>query len=80
MSLQLPSGCVALDMARDGVINSKGDEMNITIQKDDFIVDKKGMSLFYYILQSLDIPLKERDVIDQVDVEVKSFETFREDE
>lgn len=28
MSLQPPSGHVLLDMARDGVINSKGDEMD----------------------------------------------------
>lgn len=54
--------------------------MNITLHKDDFLQDKEGRSLFYYVLQALHIPLPQRNVIDQVDIEVKRFETFKEDE
>ena len=54
--------------------------MNVTLQRDDFIVDKKGMSLFYYVLEALNIPMAKRDRIDQVDIKVVSFETFMDDE
>ena len=54
--------------------------MNITLHKDDFLQEKTGRSLFYYVLQALGIPRGRRGVIDQVDVEVERFETFKEDE
>ena len=52
-------------------------EMYIVLQKDDFITDKKGTSLFYYVLQSLYVPMYERDDITQLEIEVKSFKANR---
>ena len=51
--------------------------MYIVLQKDDFITDKKGTSLFYYVLQSLYVPMYERDDITQLEIEVKSFKANR---
>ena len=48
--------------------------MYLVLQKEDFITDKNGMSLFYYVLQNLSIPMHERDDITHVEIEVKSFE------
>ena len=72
-----PCLCPALDMAGDGVINSKGDEtMYIVLNEEDFRKDKKGMSFFYYILNNLQIPIEKRDDVRGVEIQVKSFEVF----
>jgi len=52
--------------------------MYLVLHKESFIKDKKGMSLFYYILQNLQIPIEKRDEINQVEIQVESFETNKE--
>lgn len=56
-SLQLPSGYVVLDMARDGVINSKGDEM----KPKSLTKQEVGYHVFSVVLEEL----RSRDLVDE---------------
>lgn len=52
--------------------------MYIVLNKEDFREDKKGMSFFYYILNNLHVPIKKRDGVHEVEIQVKSFEITKE--
>jgi len=52
--------------------------MYLVLNKDDFRKNQMGMSLFYSILHNLQVPIEKRDTINEVEVQVESFEITRE--